>query len=85
MQTLVRTKPFVDIILPNCNKAEFIEEAINSVIEQTYKNWHLYIIDDYSTDKSTEIIDKFSNSLLQYTYLVSIFLPNFNLLFLFKI
>ena len=36
----------VDIILPNYNKSKFIEDAINSVISQTYKNWHLYIIDD---------------------------------------
>ena len=51
----------VDIILPNYNKSKFIEDAINSVISQTYKNWHLYIIDDSSTDNSHEVINKFSN------------------------
>ena len=51
----------VDIIMPNYNKADFIEEAINSVISQTYTNWHLYIIDDFSTDSSIKIIDKFIN------------------------
>ena len=61
MQTFVREKPFVDVILPNYNKAEFLEEAINSVITQTYNNWHLYIIDDHSNDSSLKIIDKFSN------------------------
>ena len=34
--------PFVDIILPNYNKGKFIEEAIKSVTNQTYKNWKLY-------------------------------------------
>ena len=53
--------PLVDVILPNYNKEKFLEEAINSVIVQTYKNWHLYIIDDNSSDNSEEIIDKFSN------------------------
>jgi len=61
MKTLIREKTLVDVILPNYNKAEFLEEAINSVITQTYKNWHLYIIDDNSSDNSEEIIDKFSN------------------------
>ena len=53
--------PFVDIVMPNYNKGKFIEEAINSVISQTYKNWKLYIIDDHSSDNSIEIIKKFSN------------------------
>ena len=61
MQSFIREKIFVDVILPNYNKAEFLEEAVNSVITQTYKNWHLYIIDDNSSDNSEEIIDKFSN------------------------
>ena len=61
METFIREKTFVDVILPNYNKTEFLEEAINSVITQTYKNWHLYIIDDNSSDNSEKIIDKFSN------------------------
>jgi len=61
MQSFIREKIFVDVILPNYNKTEFLEEAINSVFTQTYKNWHLYIIDDNSSDNSEKIIDKFSN------------------------
>ena len=61
MKTSVENKFSVDVILPNFNKAKFIEEAINSVLSQTFKNWYLYIIDDNSTDNSKEIIDKFSN------------------------
>ena len=53
--------PFVDVILINFNKGDFIEEAINSVIQQTYKNWKLYIIDDHSKDGSSKVIDKFLN------------------------
>ena len=51
----------VDIIMPNYNKGQFIEETIISIITQTYKNWHLYIIDDNSNDNSVLIISKFSN------------------------
>ena len=61
MQILTKEKSFVDVILPNYNKAEFLEDAINSVITQTYKNWHLYIVDDHSNDNSVKVIDKFLN------------------------
>ena len=38
--------PYVDVILPNYNKSEYLKEAINSVINHTFKNWILYIIYD---------------------------------------
>jgi len=56
-----KNQPYVDIILPNYNKNEFLEEAINSIIKQSYKNWYLYIIDDCSKDNSWSIIEQFSN------------------------
>ena len=51
----------VDVILPNYNKNDFLEEAINSVLKQTYKNWHMYIIDDHSNDNSWSTIQKYSD------------------------
>ena len=51
-----RDQIFVDIIMPNYNKEEFIEEAIKSVLNQSYKYWKLYIIDDNSRDKSKKIL-----------------------------
>ncbi len=56
----MKEKPNVDVIIPNYNKSAYIEEAINSVVNQTCKNWHLYVIDDCSTDNSLEKIKKFS-------------------------
>ena len=61
MKAIIGEESFVDVILPNYNKAEFLEEAINSVITQTYENWNLYIIDDHSGDNSGEIINRFSH------------------------
>jgi len=61
MQKIFNKKFSVDVILPNFNKSNFLEEAINSVFDQTFKNWHMYIIDDHSTDNSWPIIKKFSN------------------------
>lgn len=49
----------VSIIMPAYNAARFIEDAINSVQNQTYKNWELLICDDCSTDKTKKIISSF--------------------------
>lgn len=51
----------VSIIMPNYNCEKFLEETINSVINQTYQNWELLIVDDCSTDKSVEIIKGYCN------------------------
>ena len=56
METFEKKNFIVDVILPNYNKFNFLEEAINSVLNQTFRNWKLYIIDDASTDKSFSII-----------------------------
>ena len=57
---LKKNQTYVDVILTNFNKADYVKEAIQSVIDQTYENWKLYIIDDNSQDKSIEVINKFS-------------------------
>ena len=54
-----KKEPQVDIIIPNYNKDKYLTECIESVINQTYKNWFLYIIDDNSKDKSKEILQKY--------------------------
>ena len=36
----------IDIILPNYNKGEYIDECILSILNQSFLNWKLYIIDD---------------------------------------
>ena len=46
----------IDIIMPNYNKDKFIKEAIDSVINQDYKNWRLIVIDGASTDNSEKIL-----------------------------
>lgn len=52
--------PKVSIIIPSYNKEQFILETINSVKNQTYKNWEMIIIDDGSTDNSWKIIEELS-------------------------
>ena len=52
-------QPKIDIIIPNYNKGMYLSASINSVINQTYKNWKLYIIDDNSHDDSKRILKRY--------------------------
>ena len=51
----------ISIVMASYNYASIIGEAIESVINQTYKDWELIIIDDGSTDNSVEVIKKYLN------------------------
>ena len=52
-------QPVIDIIIPNFNKAKYLEECLNSIISQTYKKWKIYLIDDNSNDNSHKILKKY--------------------------
>jgi glycosyltransferase involved in cell wall biosynthesis len=54
-----KKQPLVSVIIPCYNGEKFIAEAIESVINQTYENWELIIVDDGSTDNSKEIVKKY--------------------------
>ncbi|MBM7622077.1 spore maturation protein CgeD [Bacillus tianshenii] len=65
--------PKVSIILTSYNKPEYIKNSIESVLNQTYRNWELFIMDDNSDRKTVEIIKlylsdkriKYHNSLIK--------------------
>jgi len=50
----------VSIITPSYNSSKFINDCVNSVFSQTYKNWEMIIVDDCSEDNSKEIISELS-------------------------
>lgn len=49
----------ISVIMTSYNYAQYIEEAINSVINQTHPDWELIIVDDGSSDNSIEIIKSY--------------------------
>lgn len=49
----------VSIIIPTYNCEKYISETIKSVINQTYKNWEMIIVDDCSTDNTVKILNNY--------------------------
>ena len=52
--------PLVSVIIPAFNVEKYIEETVSSVLNQTYTNFEIIVIDDSSTDKTPEIIENIS-------------------------
>ncbi len=62
MENKKKEKEKIDIILPNYNSSQFIAETINSVLNQSYKNWKLIIVDDFSNKKTVNILKKITTN-----------------------
>ena len=54
--------PLVSIVMATYNRAKTIERAIDGVFKQSYSNWELIIVDDGSSDNTSEILDKYTDS-----------------------
>lgn len=53
-------EPLVSILIPFKNTSQFLPECIESILEQTYKNWEVIAIDDHSTDDSISIMKQYA-------------------------
>lgn len=51
-------EPLISVIIPVYNVEKYLNKCITSVVEQTYKNLEIIIVDDGSTDQSPEICDE---------------------------
>ncbi|HFS5794246.1 TPA: glycosyltransferase family 2 protein, partial [Citrobacter werkmanii] len=56
----------VSIIMPAFDAGQYIRKSIQSVLNQTYSHWKLYIIDDCSTDNTPDIVAEFTDSRIVY-------------------
>ena len=52
--------PKVTVIIPNYNHAHFLERRIQSVLDQTYQDFEIILLDDASPDNSVETLSKFA-------------------------
>ncbi|WP_234571716.1 glycosyltransferase family 2 protein [Rhodohalobacter sp. 614A] len=56
----------ISVIIPTYNRAHLITEAIDSVLSQTYNNFELLVVDDYSTDNTEKVIKSYNDSRIHY-------------------
>ena len=67
MQKPVEQDPLVSVIIPNYNHAQYVGDAIWSVLTQEYRNFEIIVVDDGSTDNSREVIAQFGDK-VQYIH-----------------
>lgn len=58
--------PKVSVIIPVYNGADFLGEAIQSVLDQTYSNFEVIIVDDASTDHTADVVKQFGDPRIRY-------------------
>lgn len=56
---MTKNQPLVSIVVPVYNAEKFLADTIGSVQAQTYDNWELLLVDDYSTDGSVTLVKKY--------------------------
>jgi len=57
----IETSPLISVVIPTYNHAEFLKVAITSVLEQTYKNFEVIIVDNNSNDHTNEVVYRFND------------------------
>lgn len=53
-------EPLFSVLIANYNNGKFLVEAIESVVRQTYSNWEIVFVDDYSVDDSMDIVARYN-------------------------
>jgi glycosyltransferase involved in cell wall biosynthesis len=62
---------FFSVIIPTYNRADFIRQTVQSVLDQTYRNFEIIIVDDGSTDNTEEVVKGINSNLISYYRIVN--------------
>ena len=55
----ISQEPLFSVLVANYNNGRYLEECLDSIFNQTYKNWEIIIVDDGSTDNSRDVYKKY--------------------------
>src|SRR5512145_2950370 len=58
--------PLVSVVIPSYNQAEFLADAIQSVLHQTYQNFEIIVVNDASPDNTDEVMKQFTDPRIKY-------------------
>ena len=62
----MKQNPLISIVIPTYNHARFLGRAVKSVVDQTYTNWEIVVVDNHSTDNTSEVMKGFSDPRITY-------------------
>jgi glycosyltransferase involved in cell wall biosynthesis len=58
--------PLISVVIPTYNHADFLKVAITSVVEQTYQNFEIIIVDNHSNDHTNEVVNSFNDNRIHF-------------------
>ncbi len=64
----MKKNPFFDVIIPTYNRFHFLKIAVDSVLAQSFQDYHLTVIDDGSSDKTKKLISSRPDPRIRYYY-----------------
>ena len=67
----MKSSPLVSIMMCCFNGEDYLEQSIGTIISQTYENWEAIVIDNHSTDKTKEVIQKYTDPRIKYFKIVN--------------
>lgn len=59
-------KPTITVIIPTYNRADMLADSVKSVLDQTYQDFEIIIVDDFSNDNTKDVVASFGDSRIRY-------------------
>src|SRR5256885_12839057 len=57
----MNARPLISIVIPTKDRAALLQQTLDSVRAQTYREWEALVIDDHSTDETADVVEKFAD------------------------